>query len=295
MSEDQTTGRARGAARRALPVTAARTTAPGAAGERRPLLSLIVPAYNEEGRIVASLTAMGRYLADAGIDYELIAVDDGSTDRTAELLGGLGARQPRLRVVSYALNRGKGYAVRAGVMRARGRYVMFIDADLSIPIAITAEFLRALREGYDIAIASRWHPASSCEAPPPPLRRLMGRVFRWCAQRVVPSAVRDTQCGGKIYRAEVARDLFARQRIDHFCFDAEVLFLAARAGCRITEVPCAFRHTPGSSVRPVRDALLMLRDLARIRLYAARGRYGDAARAEGDGLGAPPGPPPRRA
>ncbi|CAA9542181.1 MAG: hypothetical protein AVDCRST_MAG88-103 [uncultured Thermomicrobiales bacterium] len=242
--------------------------------EQRPLLSLIVPAYNEGDRIAPSLAEMREYLDAAGLDYELLVINDGSTDGTAELVERLGDDQPRLRPLGYRANRGKGHAVRTGVAAARGEFVMFTDADLSIPISITADFLAALRDGYDIAIASRWHPASTNVVPPPPLRRVMGGVFRWCVRRLVTSDVRDTQCGCKAYRAEVARDLFSRQRIDRFSFDAEVIFLAARAGYRIKEVPFALRYTPGSSVRPLRDSLLMLRDLVRIRLRAARGGYG---------------------
>lgn len=258
--------------------------APAAAPEtdrHRPLLSLIVPAYNERDRIEPSLREMEAYLAGAGIDYEIIVVSDGSTDGTPELIERLQGEQPRLRAVGYPHNRGKGYAIRTGVAAARGEYVMFTDADLSIPIAITAEFLQALRGGYDIAIASRWHPASSNALPPPLPRRIMGIIFRWCVRRLVISDVRDTQCGCKAYRADVAKKLFAAQRIDRFSFDAEVIFLAARAGYRIKEIPFSLRHTPGSSVRPLRDPLLMLRDLVRIRFNAASGKYGAAFRGKG--------------
>lgn len=253
-----------------------------ARAEHRPLLSLIVPAYNEGEGLASSLTEMAQYLAGAGIDHEIIVVDDGSTDGTADLLARLGGEQPRLRGVGYRLNRGKGHAIRTGVEEARGQYVMFTDADLSIPIGITAKFLQALRGGYDIAIASRWHPASTNAVPPPLSRRVMGVIFRWFVRRLVISDVRDTQCGSKAYRAEVARNLFAQQRIDRFSFDAEVIFLAARAGYRIKEIPFALRHTPSSSIRPLRDSLLMLRDLGRIRLNAARGCYRGLAPGEDD-------------
>lgn len=241
--------------------------------ERTPLLSLIIPAYNEGDRLPPSLVAIRDHFRELGIDYEIIVVSDGSTDGTAAVVERLAREQPHLRAIVYPTNRGKGYAVRTGVLAARGRVVMFTDADLSIPIAITADFLQALSDGYDIAIASRWHPDSTNVVPPPPLRRLMGSIFRWCVRRLVISDVRDTQCGCKAYRAEVARNLFGAQQIERFSFDAEVIFLAARAGYRIKEVPFALRFTAGSSVRPLRDSLLMLRDLARIRLNAARGRY----------------------
>lgn len=260
------------------PATTAAAVASPIPTEGRPLLSLILPAYNEGERIAPSLAEVADYFTGAGIEHEIIVVSDGSTDGTVALIERLRQDQPRLRLVSYDVNRGKGYAIRAGVAAARGEYVMFTDADLSIPIAITADFLAALRGGYDVAIASRWHPASSNAVPPPLPRRVMGGVFRWWVRRLVTSDVRDTQCGCKAYRAEVARQLFAVQRIDRFSFDAEVIFLAARAGYRIKEIPFALRHTPGSSVRPLRDPVLMLRDLVRIRLNAALGKYGGLAR-----------------
>ena len=240
----------------------------------RPLFSLIVPAYNEGRRLGSSLREMSAYLRASGEPYEIVIVDDGSTDETQAIVAEAAAADPAIRLLAHSPNRGKGYAVRAGMLAACGQYLMFTDADLSIPIAITADFHEALRGGYEIAIASRWHPDSTNVVPPPLPRRLMGGIFRWCVRRLVISDVRDTQCGCKAYRADVARRLFTQSRIDRFSFDAEVIYLAARAGFRIKEVPFALRYTPGSSVRPVRDSLLMLRDLARIRLNAARGQYG---------------------
>ena len=259
--------------------TVERTVAPepataSAVAHPRPLFSLIVPAYNEGRRLGQSLRAMLAYFEGAGYPYEILVVDDGSTDNTSALIAEAAAAHPAVQALVYHPNRGKGYAVRAGMLAARGAYLMFTDADLSIPIGITADFLAALQGGYDIAIASRWHPDSSNIVPPPLPRRVMGAIFRWCVRRLVISDVRDTQCGCKAYRADVARRLFGQSRIDRFSFDAEVVFLASRAGYRIKEVPFALRYTPGSSVRPVRDSLLMLRDLARIRINAARGLYG---------------------
>jgi len=241
-----------------------------------PRLSLIVPAYNEGRRLGRSLAAMSAFFRAAGFRYEILVVDDGSTDDTAAIIAVAAAADPALRAAGYGANRGKGHAVRTGMLAARGEYLMFTDADLSIPLAITADFLDALRGDYDIAIASRWHPGSKNAVPPPPARRAMGAIFRWCVRRLVISDVRDTQCGCKAYRAEAARYLFSRSRIDRFSFDAEVIFLAARAGYRIKEVPFVLHYSPGSSVRPLRDSLLMLRDLARIRLNALRGVYGRA-------------------
>jgi dolichyl-phosphate beta-glucosyltransferase len=242
--------------------------------ERRPLLSVIVPAFNERLVIASSIAAIKLRLRDLDIDHEIIVVCDGSSDGTPQIVESLLGDDPSLRLLSYQQNRGKGYAVRSGVALARGEYVMFTDADLAIPVDIVEDFLRVLNEGYDIAIASRRHPQSTAPMPPPLLRRVMGEAFSWCVRRIVVSDVRDTQCGCKAYRHEVAQRLFAAQQIDHFSFDAEVIFLAERAGYRIKEVPFALSHAPsGSSIRPVRDSLKMVRDLLRIRLNAARGQY----------------------
>ena len=243
-------------------------------GEHVPDLSVVVPAYNERDCIAASIEAIGGYLDGLGLDYEIIVVCDGSHDGTDEIVAALARERCQLRLISYPRNRGKGYAVRTGISAARGRFVMFIDADLTVPITIVPEFLASLQDGYDIAIASRRHPASSAAARVSLRRRLMGSVFSWIVRRMVIGDLRDTQCGGKAYRGEVGRELFARQRIDHFSFDAEVLYLAKRRNYRVKEVPFMIQHAPsGSSIQPVRDSLLMLRDLARIRLNALQGRY----------------------
>jgi dolichyl-phosphate beta-glucosyltransferase len=239
-----------------------------------PLLSIVIPCYNEEQRIGPTLTAIERHFAASGLTHELIVVDDGSTDGTVDLVAARARLNGALRVLGVTPNRGKGHAVRTGALAARGDIVMFTDADLSIPIAIVDDFLRAIRGGDDIVIASRAHPDSREQVRPPLSRRIMTRIFRRVVHLLLPvGGVQDTQCGCKAYRREVARDLFGRQVIDGFSFDAEVLFLASRAGYRVVEVPFVLVHSPASTVRPVRHALLMVRDLVTIRLNDFRGRY----------------------
>jgi dolichyl-phosphate beta-glucosyltransferase len=240
----------------------------------RPLLSIVIPCYNEEQRIGATLIEIERHCAASGLSYELIVVDDGSTDGTVELVAGRARLNGSLIVIANRPNRGKGHAVRSGILAARGQLVMFTDADLSIPIAIVDDFRRALAEGIDIAIASRAHPASRQAVQPPLGRRIMTQIFRRVVHLLLPiGQIGDTQCGCKAYRQAVAQELFSRQCIDGFSFDAEVLFLAQRAGYRVREIPFVLKHSPASTVRPLRHAVLMVRDLWRIRLNVLRGVY----------------------
>jgi dolichyl-phosphate beta-glucosyltransferase len=238
-----------------------------------PFLSIVIPCYNEEQRIGPTLAEIERHFAASGLAYELLVVDDGSTDGTADLVAARARLNGCLRVISTRPNGGKGHAVRTGALAARGQVIMFTDADLSIPIGIVDDFLRAIGAGDDIVIASRAHPQSREQVRPPLSRRIMTRVFRRIVHLLLPvGGIRDTQCGCKAYRREIARDLFSRQTIDGFSFDAEVLHLAHRAGYRVTEVPFILSHSPASTVRPVRHAVTMVRDLLSIRLNSLRGR-----------------------
>ncbi|CAN5252580.1 glycosyltransferase family 2 protein [soil metagenome] len=205
---------------------------------------------------------------------QIIVADDGSTDDTALACGTaateLGRSGIDLRYLPLP-HRGKGAAVRDGILHASGDPIAFLDADLSIPVAILSRFCAAIEAGADIAIVSRYVSCSRVQHPP--LRRAMGSSFRAVVHAAVPTGVRDTQCGGKAYTAEAARDLFSRQRLDGFAFDAEVLFLARRAGYRVTEVPFTLKQEHDTSIDLLSDAPRMLADLVRIRASSALGRY----------------------
>ena len=168
-------------------------------------------------------------------------------------------------------HRGKGGAIRAAVAAAKGDPIVFLDSDLSIPVDIVDSFVRALNEGADIAIASRYVHGSVVRRPW--WRRLMGVAYRRCVHLLVPVDVRDTQCGGKAYTAEAAKDLFTRSRLNGFSFDAEVLFLARRAGYRVKEIPFTLVQDHITSINFVYQAPRMLRDLFIIRFNAMLGRY----------------------
>jgi dolichyl-phosphate beta-glucosyltransferase len=238
------------------------------------MLSLILPAYNEARRIEGSLARCADFFRDRGLAAEIVLADDGSTDSTADAFhrgkiafghSGLTFKVLRLR------HRGKGSAVRAGVEAATGDPIVFLDADLTIPVEIIDVFLGALDTGADIAIASRYVPGSVVDRPW--WRRLLGDAYRAVVHLLVPVDIRDTQCGGKMYTAEAAKNLFSRQRLNGFAFDAEVLFLARRAGYQVREIPFTLRQPRETRIDFLADAPRMFRDLFLIRVNAARGLY----------------------
>ena len=240
-------------------------------------LSIVVPAYDEARRIVATLDAAVAYLADNGIEGELVVVDDGSTDDTAVVVTRYAESHPMVRLLMNGTNRGKGYAVRHGVLEARGEAVLFCDADGSTPFTETPKLMAVLDSGAaDVAIGSRELPGSDLARPQPWWRRAMGWAFRNLVRLIVVPGFRDTQCGFKAFRREVAQDVFRRQTLDGFAFDVEVIFIARRLGYRVAEVPVRWLDSRGSRVRVVCDSLRMFSDLFRIRLRAMRGAYRSA-------------------
>jgi dolichyl-phosphate beta-glucosyltransferase len=223
----------------------------------------------------ASLAACAEFFVARGIEVEIIVADDGSGDATPRVFAETVPTLPQVGIHYRYLglpHRGKGSAVRNGIRGAQGDPVIFLDSDLTIPVDIIERFLRALDDGADIAVASRYVPGSIVKRPW--WRSLLGVVFRRCVHLLVPVDVSDTQCGGKAYTAEAARDLFARSRLDGFTFDAEVLFLARRAGYRVKEIPFTLVQDHVTSIDFLADAPRMLRDLVAIRLGAMLGRYG---------------------
>jgi len=238
-----------------------------------PYLSVVVPAHNEAARLGATLQAMHKYLQDQGYRYEIVVVDDVSRDATGEVARSFQAAAPILRVLRRDANPGKGAAVQAGMLAARGRYVLFSDADNSTPIDQTAKLLAALEAGHDIAIGSRALPDSNLVVRQPWYREGMGRIFNLLVRLVALRQFVDTQCGFKCFRQEVSRELFSHQTVPGWAFDVEVLFMALRRGYRVAEIPVTWINSRESRVSPVRSSLQMLRDLLGLRWKQLCGRY----------------------
>jgi dolichyl-phosphate beta-glucosyltransferase len=240
---------------------------------RQPELSIVVPAFNEQGRLEPSIRSYLEYCRERELATELIVVDDGSLDGTSGLVEELSADYPELRLIRLAENRGKGYAVRSGVVNARGALVLFADADGATPISELVRLEDAIRAGADVAIGSRAMAGTGVEVKAKLYRRLIGRAFHLLVESLTVRTIRDTQCGFKLFRGPVAHDLFSRMRMTGFSFDVELLMMAQRRGYRVAEVPVNWVHQPGSKVNLAVDSLRMARDLFVIRGRYMRGEY----------------------
>ena len=229
-----------------------------------PFLSVVIPAFNEEKRIGATLEAVLAYLGEQAYASEVLVVDDGSVDATAALAERAAGPDKRVKIerLSHA---GKGWAVKHGMLAARGDYRFMCDADLAMPIQQLGAFVRHMVEGYDIVIGSR-QKAGARRFGEPLGRHVMGRVFNWCVRMLAVRGFEDTQCGFKCFRGSVAEELFRLQRTKGFAFDVEILYMAARKGLKVIEVPIDWHHQESSKVRPYVDSLMMLRDTMLVRL-----------------------------
>lgn len=237
-----------------------------------PDISVVVPAFNEERRLPSAIDQLTAYLAAIPFAAEVLIVENGSVDRTPEIGDEAAATDERFRSL-HLRSRGKGRAVREGVLAARGQMILFCDADFSMPVEGISDLIAAVKDQADIAIASREAPGAR-RIGEPWRRHLQGRVFNWLVRVFALPGLQDTQCGFKAFRRDVARDLFRRQVLDGWAFDVEVLFLARKRGYRVQEVPITWRYDASSRVSPVRDTIAMLRELVTIRWNAMLGRYG---------------------
>lgn len=240
-------------------------------------LSVVVPAYNEAQRIGSTLDRIGEYLAASGRTWEVLVVDDGSRDDTLAVVGERCSRHPEMRALPLGVNRGKGAAVRHGVLSSRGKVVLFSDADLSTPIEELEKLLSRIQEGHHVAFGSRDTLGSKIEVAQPLYRRLMGYTFMVLRDWIAVSGFRDSQCGFKMFERAAAREIFSRARIDRFSFDVEILMLGKFLGLTMIEVPVIWRNDDRSRLNPLSDPFRMFVDLFVIRWNVIRGVYGRPA------------------
>lgn len=242
--------------------------------DQLPLLSIIIPAYNEEHRLPKSLDSIVAFFENEcrrrDLCIEVLIVENGSRDRTTEIAESYAARYPYMRVLHSA--KGKGAAVRMGMMAGQGEYLFMCDSDLSMPIEEVLKFLPPQLDGYDVAIASREGPGAH-RYNEPHFRHLMGRVFNLIVRVIAIPHFQDTQCGFKSFRCEVAREVFTDGAMDGWAFDVEALFIALQRGYKVVAVPINWYHDPDSRVNPLHDTWRMFRDVLKIRLNGLRGVY----------------------
>ena len=240
--------------------------------EQEYLLSLILPAYNEEKRLDECMEKVAGYLASRNDPIEVILVENGSSDRTYEMACGYAERYPWLKVLQEK-KPGKGNAVRRGMLEARGKYRMFADVDFSMPVSEVDHFIPPTLSGYQVAIGSR-EVKGAVRYNEPPRRHFTGRVFNLIVRILAVPGIHDTQCGFKCFSAEAAEKLFHLQRIDGWAFDAEVLFIAQHLGYQIIEVPVQWYYDGNSKINVIRDSVKMFRELLQIRKNYRAGLYG---------------------
>lgn len=244
-------------------------------------LSIVLPAYNEAQRLAASLEKVLQYAQQRRGSWEIIVVNDGSSDNTADIVRRYAKAQPTLRLIENSGNRGKGFSVRNGMLHARGELLLFSDADLSSPIQEADKLFAAIQAGADVAIGSRWMRKELQVKRQPIHRRALGRMFNLALRLILGLNFKDTQCGFKAFRRSAAEQVFPRQKIERWGFDPELLYLAKRAGLRIEEVPVEWAHRTGTHISPLRDGLRMFVELFKIRWNAMSGRYKQACAVRG--------------
>lgn len=235
--------------------------------------SIVLPAYNESERIGASLDKILAYAEARGRSAEVIVVNDGSTDTTAQIAREYAAKHPTLQLLENPGNRGKGYSVRNGMLHATGDILLFSDADLSSPIAEADKLFAAIENGADVAIGSRWLQTGLQKKRQPLHRQILGRIFNLALRIILGLNFKDTQCGFKAFTREAAQALFPLQQVERWGFDPELLYLAKKLGFTIKEVPVEWSHRSGTRIDPLHDGIRMLGEMLTVRWNAWSGKY----------------------
>lgn len=235
--------------------------------ETSPYLSVVVPLYNEEKRLLDGFKTIYSHLKKKPYIWEIIFVDDGSMDKTNDMLLDIASRHSDMRIIKNERNMGKGAAVKNGVLFAKGDIILFTDIDLSVPVSYIDAFIARIQEGYDAAIGSRRIEGSIIETHQSPLREFMGRCFTFISNFLLGINFSDHTCGMKAFKKDTAYALFSRQRIGRWAFDSEILFLSKKSAYKVAEVPVSWKDMPGTKVKMLKDAVRSLVDIAKIRFY----------------------------
>lgn len=238
-----------------------------------PQYSIVIPAYNEAARILGALESVVGCIRSRGWFAEVVVVNDGSRDRTADIVRDFAASAPEVRLLENPGNRGKGYSVRHGLLESFGEIVMFTDADLSAPIEEAEGLFAALRDGADIAIGSRWLERTRQTIRQPLYRQFFGRCFNAVTRAVMGLPYADTQCGFKAFTRAAAQTVFQLETIERWGFDPEILFIARKRGYKVVEVPVSWAHDERTRISYLKDGIRMLQDIAIVRWNALLGRY----------------------
>lgn len=234
-------------------------------------LSIVIPAYNEEYRLPKTLDYILNYLKDKDYSYEIIVIDDGSADKTKEIVKSYANYPDKIKLIKRNRNHGKGYAIKIGVELAKGKYILYKDADGATPFEEIEKLMKALEAGNDIAIASRGLKESNVNDLW--YRRITGIAFNLLIKLIVINDFKDTQCGFKLFKGECAREIFKRLILVGFSFDVEVLFLAKKLGYKVAEIPVVWNSIPGSKVSVITDSPSMFLAIVKIRLMDILGKY----------------------
>jgi dolichyl-phosphate beta-glucosyltransferase len=237
-------------------------------------ISIIIPMYNEEKRVSKTIEKIVQYMQEKGNEYEILTVDDGSTDNTLEVVGKLVEQNDNIRLLKNPGNKGKGYSVKHGMLKAKKDCVLFSDADLSTPIEELEKMIPEL-QAFDVVIGSRKTEGSDIQVKQPFYRTLAGKIFPIVVNIILLPNIKDTQCGFKLFTKKAAQEVFNLQTIDGFSFDAEILFIANKKKYNIKEVPVIWINDADSKVRIIRDSMRMFKELLKIRWNNFRGKYKD--------------------
>ncbi len=233
-------------------------------------ISIIIPVYNEEKRITSAIEKITAYFKKHDYWHEIILVDDGSTDKTIQKSKDT---KEDIQILQNKQNTGKGYSVKQGMLHAKGDYLLFTDADMSTPIEELDKFIQIIDTGFDIVIGSRAVHGADIKKRQPLYRELIGKTFNKIVRLITVRGIKDTQCGFKLFKKNCVKEIFGKQTIERFCFDVEVLHIAKKKGYKIKEVPVIWINDNRTTVKPIKDALRMLRDIIKIRLNSIRGKY----------------------